>query len=266
MSQRASCWSVTINMKNVAKTTADECIQQARAAGWQVEGQLEKGEEGTEHYQLMVSTPQVRFSAIKKVFPTAHIEVARKPQALKAYVHKEDTREGMLPEQTKFYPSVNKMWELMFDWTTKEYPDYFADMIKEFQRMNAEKRLRYLDERAAGLIECGYFVEHHVVNPQVRSGFAKFAPEIIRRTQRILESATDRQTDRQTEVLSDDINIPTTDDASEGSDIESSSGQEDQEDEGPEYGTDDSPDWEEDASGDESCEEGEDDSEQDGGD
>jgi len=257
MSQRASCWSVTINMKNVAKTTADECIQQARAAGWQVEGQLEKGEEGTEHYQLMVSTPQVRFSAIKKMFPTAHIEVARKPQALKAYVHKEDTREGMLPEQTKFYPSVNKMWELMFDWTTKEYPDYFESMIKEFQRMSAEKRLRDLDERAAGLIEHGYFVEHHVVNPQVRSGFAKFAPEIIRRTQRILESAADRQTDRQTTFSSDDTIIPD----AEGSDVESSSGQEGSEDEGEEYGSDDSPDCEEDASGDEFGEESEDDSE-----
>ena len=250
-------------MKNVAKTTADECIQQARAAGWQVEGQLEKGEEGTDHYQLMVSTPQVRFSAIKKMFPTAHIEVARKPQALKAYVHKEDTREGMLPEQTKFYPSVNKMWELMFDWTTKEYPDYYESMIKEYQRMSAEKRLRDLDERAAGLIEHGYFVEHHVVNPQVRSGFAKFAPEIIRRTQRILEAAADRQTDRQTTISSDDNIIP--DAEGEGSDTESSSGQEDEEDEG-EYGTDDSPDWEEDASGDESGEESEDDSEQDGGD
>jgi len=243
-------------MKNVAKTTADECIQQARAAGWQVEGQLEKGEEGTDHYQLMVSTPQVRFSAIKKMFPTAHIEVARKPQALKAYVHKEDTREGMLPEQTKFYPSVNKMWELMFDWTTKEYPDYFESMIKEFQRMSAEKRLRDLDERAAGLIEHGYFVEHHVVNPQVRSGFAKFAPEIIRRTQRILESATDRQTDRQTTFSSDDIIIPD----AEGSDVESSSGQEGSEDEGEEYGSDDSPDGEE-VDSDESGEESESDSE-----
>jgi len=261
MSQRATCWSVTINMKNVAKTTADECIQQARAAGWQVEGQLEKGEEGTEHYQLMVSTPQVRFSAIKKMFPTAHIEVARKPQALKAYVHKEDTREGMLPEQTKFYPSVNKMWELMFDWTTKEYPDYFECMIKEYQRMSAEKRLRELDEKAASLIEIGYFVEHHVVNPQVRSGFAKFAPEIIRRTQRILESAEDRQTDRQTTFSSDDIIIPTTEDAEdEGSDIEGSSGQED-EDEGAEYGTDTSPDCEESTDGDEFSEAGETDSE-----
>jgi len=242
MSQRATCWSVTINMKNVAKTTADECIQQACAAGWQVEGQLEKGEEGTEHYQLMVSTPQMRFSAIKKMFPTAHIEVARKPQALKAYVHKEDTREGMLPEQTKFYPSVNKMWELMFDWTTKEYPDYFENMIKDFQRMSADKRLRDLDERAAGLIEHGYFVEHHVVNPQVRSGFAKFAPEIIRRTQRILEAAADRQTDRQTTFSSDVVNIPTQDDASEEDSASSSRhSEEPDEEDGEDYGSDDSP-------------------------
>lgn len=242
MSQRATCWSVTINMKTVSRSTADECIQQARQGGWGVEGQLEKGKEGTEHYQLMVTTPQTRFSAIKKMFPSAHIEIARKPQALKAYVHKEDTREGVLPEQGKFYPSVNKMWELMFDWTTKEYPDYFEDMIKEFHKMNAEKRLRDLDERAAGLIEKGYFVEHHVVNPQVRSGFAKFAPEIIRRTQRILESVVDRQTDRQSETSSEAESI---NDAQRSPTQSSSSGygstqEEDHEEQGC-YGEDDSP-------------------------
>ena len=234
MSQRATCWSITINMKSVSKNTADECIQNARAAGWNVEGQLEKGAEGTEHYQLMVNTPQTRFSAIKKMFPTAHIEIARKPSALKAYVHKEDTREGQLPEQSKFYPSVNKMWELMFDWTTKEYPDYYSERIKEFRLMSSEKRLRYLDEAAAGLISWGYFIEHHVVNPQVRSGFAKFAPEIIRRTQRLLESAEDRQTDRQVEISSEDIIIPTTNAESGEDDEGTSSGSDDdyEEDEG----------------------------------
>jgi len=253
MSQRATCWSVTINMKNVSKGTADECIQRARQGGWNVEGQLEKGEEGTEHYQLMVTTPQIRFAAMKKVFPTAHIEIARKPQALKAYVHKEDTREGVLPEQGKFYPSVNKMWELMFDWTTKEYPDYFESMIKEYQKMKPEKRLHELDQMAASLISVGYFVEHHVVNPQVRSGFAKFAPEIIRRTQRILESAVDRQTDRQTETSSGDSTI--TDARQDSEEYEGSDGSEDEDE--AEYGEDDSPsECSDDASDSGSCSEG----------
>ena len=86
--QRASVWSVTINNP----TQTDEYnISEARQKGWKVEGQLERGEQGTEHYQLILRTPQVRFSAVKQVFPRAHIEVARNVGALTAYVHKEDT-------------------------------------------------------------------------------------------------------------------------------------------------------------------------------
>lgn len=92
---RATCWSLTIN--NPTKSD-EEWIQQARQKGWQVEGQLEKGKEGTEHYQLMVKTPQVRFSAVKKQFPRAHIEIARNPAALAQYVAKEETREADLPK------------------------------------------------------------------------------------------------------------------------------------------------------------------------
>lgn len=83
MSQRARAWSVTINNP----TQTDEYdIAQARLKGWKVEGQLEKGEQGTTHYQLLVKTPQVRFSLIKKAFPRAHIEVCRNLTALTAYV------------------------------------------------------------------------------------------------------------------------------------------------------------------------------------
>ena len=67
--KRSTCWSVTIN-----NPTADdeECIALARQVNWTVEGQLEKGVEGTLHCQLMVKTPQVRFSALKKMFPSAY--------------------------------------------------------------------------------------------------------------------------------------------------------------------------------------------------
>lgn len=255
MSQRATCWSVTINMKNVAKSTADECIQLARAAGWKVEGQLEKGEEGTEHYQLMVSTPQVRFTAVKKMFPTAHIEIARKPQALKAYVHKEDTREGVLPEQNEFYPSLAKFWDLLIPELTP-LREYGSEVV------NPKRRLDQLDDAVRKLIAKGYHVEGIGMNPATRSAWNAYNTAILSRheLEKNRREEIDRQTDRHVEFSSDEINIPTLD-ASEGSDIESSSGQEGTEDEGEEYGSDSSPDCEGSPYGDESCEEGETDSE-----
>ena len=60
---------------------------------WKLEGQEEIAPDtGRLHYQGMLHTGQVRFSAVKKVFPQAHIEACRDPVALKKYVHKTDTR------------------------------------------------------------------------------------------------------------------------------------------------------------------------------
>lgn len=234
-SERATCWSVTILMKTVSKETAEECINRARQQGWTVDGQLEKGEGGTEHYQLMVKTPQIRFSAVKKMFPTAHIEVARNPAALEKYVHKEDTREGELPKQDSSYLSVNQLWLKMFDWTHKENPEEYAAMkIADYRKMNKDSRLEELDYYASFLIKKGYFIEHLIVNPQVRSSFAKFAPEIVHRSVKII--ADRQQTDRQEESSSVTINIPTTD----GRDSEDSStdGQEDASQDGSEASED----------------------------
>ena len=59
---RGSTWSITIN------NPSEKDLHPTLPAKWAMTGQLEKGAEGTEHYQGMVSTPQVRFSAVKKVF------------------------------------------------------------------------------------------------------------------------------------------------------------------------------------------------------
>lgn len=70
--KRASCWSVTIN-----NPTEDEL--KCHHLGWSLQGQFEQGEEtGTRHFQGMLKTgQQVRFAAVKKVFPRGHIEPAR---------------------------------------------------------------------------------------------------------------------------------------------------------------------------------------------
>lgn len=239
---RATAWSVTINMKSVSQTTADECINQARARGWSVEGQLEQGEEGTKHYQLLVRTPQTRFSAIKKAFPTAHIEAARNLAALKEYVHKTDTRVGQLKPQSDRYPSITKMWELIWgDWLDKEH---FVDdratarTYADCYIPKGEKaRLNYLDQVGADLIRQGYYVEQHIVNPQVRSSFVKFASELAERT--IMKMNADRQTDRQTEFAVEYIDIPTTEDGGNSQEDEDEHEEEEQQEDGEGTDTDD---------------------------
>lgn len=182
----------------------------ARAKGWKVEGQVERGESGTQHLQLCLRTPQVRFSAVKGTFQRAHIEVARNVAALRNYVAKEETKESDLPEQDNKYPSLSKMWELIFELFhthDKEGWDECAlyDGEIRFYRDADQERLlcdplAVLGDAAAHLIKQGYFVEHHVCNPCVRSQWKHFHSEILLRSfnnisarQKLLE--TDRQTD-----------------------------------------------------------------------
>jgi len=190
---RASCWSITINNPSAAD---EENINLARQKGWKVEGQLEVGEQGTPHYQLKVNTPQVRFSAVKKAFPRAHIEIAKNVYALEQYVHKEETREGELVQTSDRYPSMQKLW------------DMFSDYIEE-HRLNLAKEswdedtfLQEFDLFIKDAIIDGYVVETMAVNPQIRACVKKFGREILIRSQNIR-----RQTDRQT----DEIIIPTID-------------------------------------------------------
>jgi len=195
---RATTWSVTIN-NPTAKD--EEEIEVARQKGWRVEGQKEQGEGGTLHYQLCVRTPQVRFSAVKKAFSRAHIEVARNPTALSTYVHKEETRVSELGAPSDKYPSLNKYWDMIYakfdvcekwgwDQTTSDVRFYDARMQAELEL----DPLTWLDRETAEFIEQGYFVEHHVVNPAVRSQWRKFFSAILKR-------ARMRQTDRQTDSV-----------------------------------------------------------------
>lgn len=216
---RANCWSVTINNP----TSADEeYINLARQTGWRVEGQLETGENGTPHYQLVVRTPQVRFSAVKKAFPRAHIEVARSPAALSKYVVKEETRSGELPVQQNRYPSLSKYWEMVaqrldamnwIDWNYVHNPKYERpDHVwwKEAPKRCRGDPLYALDEVTGDLIEAGYFVEGICANPSTRWCWKHFHARIIIRAL----ADIDRQTDDRVQIQEQEvetIDIPTTD-------------------------------------------------------
>jgi len=189
--ERATKWSVTINLKNaVSRETAEHWIATARQNGWSVLGQIERGEEGTQHFQLAVATPQIRFSAIKKVFPGAHIEVAKDWTALLKYVYKKETREEKLVE--------NKFISFQI------VRDKFAEFI--LTTTHAEQQFPLTDETKMTLwdgfichsIEQGIECDLIGVNPQYRSCVMKYWSAY-------LTTALRRQTDRQTQ----EVSVPT---------------------------------------------------------
>lgn len=190
MSVRANCWSITINNP----TQTDEYnIAQARQKGWKVHGQLEKGENGTPHYQLMLRTPQVRFSAVKSTFPRAHIEVSRNPTALAAYVQKDETRVGQLQLDQEKYPTQLQL----FQW----FSSYWYTVNQE---KKCEDNLKIFDLMVAQKIAQGYMIGAEVMNPQIRAFIKKFGDQLALRHRRSL----DRQTDRQPELFSQHVSIP----------------------------------------------------------
>lgn len=190
---RATAWSITINNPS---PDDEEDIARARQKGWKVEGQLERGDEGTPHYQLLVKTPQVRFSAIKATFSRGHIEVCRNIQALQQYVHKEDTKEAELPSTNKLYPSLTRLWE-MWDTFNRSLNIHPNDMstVKDLEA-NFERFVHYT-------IREGYYVESIASNPATISMVRKYGFSILEREAIKFHTKNDdmmrRQLDRQTE-------------------------------------------------------------------
>jgi len=163
------------------------------APGWKLQGQFEEGNEGTRHFQGMLETPQVRFSAVKRVFPRAHIEVAKNKKALQAYVNKQETRVGTF-EGT----SVPNMFQLQdsiaSDWDDNEWRRRLYINIEQDDDVRA---LEYLDTLVAKRIENGQRgIEFIAINPMWRSSWKKFWLSIIIRNARIKEE-TDRRSNEE---------------------------------------------------------------------
>lgn len=188
-SDKACCWSVTIN-----NPTDDDHKQWASLVSlpWvrEVTGQLEKGEEGTLHIQGMVRTQSVRFAALKKALPRAHIEPARNAAALAKYVAKEATR---------IAPTIQIKTATQHDIQVQLLAIVLQDLYRytglnplttdecEMISRNSDYILRhwetYLDQAVNILIYQGYYgVEFVVSNPQIRTAFRKYLPAILYRT------------------------------------------------------------------------------------
>ena len=190
---KASCWSLTFNNP----CASDEAnIAEARQRGWKVVGQKEQGTQGTLHYQLMLQTPQVRASAVKKVFPRAHIEVAKNVNALKAYVLKDQSRVGALSIDQSLYPTQLQL----FSWYSLYY--YQAKEIKP-----SSTNLEIFDLMCGQKIRQGYYIGAECMNPQIRAYIKKFGEHIAHR-EKSKRDSLDRQTDRQARLISQEIIIP----------------------------------------------------------
>lgn len=182
MTDRATCWSVTIN------NPTQQDMEPDLPAGWKLTGQIECGAEGTQHYQGMLTTPQTRFSAVKRVFPRAHIEIAKNKKALEKYVHKQDTRVGEVSDRVSDIPTL---WDYQGTIAAKWSEDDFRagwEAYSARQRESADiddYALRYVDNLVSLDIEAGMRgVEFIAINPMWRSSWKKFWPAIIKRAKR----------------------------------------------------------------------------------
>lgn len=168
---KATCWSITINNPTDDDVRID-------MPGWKLEGQFEVGKEGTRHFQGMLKTPHVRFSAVKKLLPRAHIEVAKNPQALQKYVHKEESRVDVYTPGD--VPTIFQYQEIV---ATAWCPDEWSKMVENvLEEKIDDTAMLYLDILVKRDIESGKRgCEWIAINPMWRSSWKKFWRSIIKR-------------------------------------------------------------------------------------
>lgn len=182
--KRATCWSVTIN--NPTEEDYAACKSENLPSGWRIEGQEERGEEGTKHLQLMLRTQQIRFAAVKKHFVRAHIEAARSAAALQKYVNKEETRDGEKIKAASQIPTIFEYQRIIAEkWDWNEFQASIAEYIKVFPRKSPnqdELAMRYLDSLVSRDIESGRCgAEWIATNPMWINCWKKFWRSIIKR-------------------------------------------------------------------------------------
>ena len=188
MTDRSNCWSITI---------FDESYSTAKLpAGWEIKGQKEMcPKTNKEHYQGMLTTPQVRFTAVKKVFPLAHIEKARKPTALAQYVKKEDTRLCSIPDRKSQIPTLWDYSEkIAHIWNDESFTSYCSDFEEHASLADKTKTdiddlaLRYVDSLISDEIRNGSFgIEFIAINPMFRSAWKKFWRPMVARARKQAE-------------------------------------------------------------------------------
>jgi len=162
MSQdRNSAWSLTL-FNNEWKDF--------QHPSWTLEGQEELcPATGKLHYQGMLHTGQVRFSAVKKVFPKAHIEPCRDPVALKKYVHKAATRAAQ-PTRTGRTMNRDKFFADVFEHMWNSDADHMEEDIKTDRHCNL--LLQVVEQMLMAGGDWSY--SYMAMNPQTKQLWERF--------------------------------------------------------------------------------------------
>lgn len=191
MTERATCWSITEN------NPSDDFFKVELPAKWKLTGQVEEGKEGTVHYQGMLTTPQVRFSQVKKLFPTAHIEQARNKVALSRYVKKDETRVSAVADIVSNIPTLfDFQHTIAYEWDDIEFAifteKYDSATDAELKKVGMDEiALNYVDTLVAKHIEngeCG--IEYIAINPMWRSAWKKFWKSMVARERNLKIKST----------------------------------------------------------------------------
>jgi len=172
MTARYSCWSITIN------NPTEEDVR-CEVPGWVLKGQYEEGASGTRHFQGMLCTPQVRASAVKRVFPRAHIEGARNKKALEKYINKEETR--LETFTSTGVPTIFEYQRMVgYEWNWDHFDNVLVPMYDK--KPEDDVAMIYLDNICAKMIREGAIgLEFISINPMWRSSWKRFYRSIIAR-------------------------------------------------------------------------------------
>lgn len=200
---KGSCWSITINNPTDDDKMRSDTIHNVKwVKEWK--GQLEQGENGTIHIQGMLKTDSVRFSAVKKVFPRAHIEKAMNPIALSKYVQKEETRIGTVEAfkatlPTDVYKVISELYE-SYEEVEIAYKEHqraeVAAHAKNLYKGECKDTfpLMILDKIVNKLIREGkQCLEFMCSNPSFRTSYKTYFLSIQYRTFQSLSSKTEHK-------------------------------------------------------------------------
>lgn len=216
MTDRGSCWSITI---------FDDAYKNATLpAKWALSGQMEKcPTTGVEHFQGMLTTPQIRFSAAKRVFPKAHIELCKNKIALVKYVKKEDTRIQSIPDRSSDIPTL---WDysdcLATAYDQEDFLEYQKTCYDEEALVKTtlnDRILSYIDTLVCSDIERGMRgVEFIAINPMFRSAWKRFGKAMVFRAllKPIQDSPASGSTNHETIFDDKSIDYATTQSETEG--------------------------------------------------
>lgn len=196
-------WSLTVWMPPYTEESAKEMLERAIQVHprWSIEGQLEKGKssDGKFHYQLLVKTDQQRHSALRKAFPSCHIEEARNAVALEQYVHKDDTRVAEFKKIESRFVQWPELRKKFFEWLIRTEDVAALSYVQEYER------LKKWDEFIGLSIEEGIEVDILGVNPQYRSCIIRYWNAYVRRGVEVSRQ-TPVDIPRQTDTL--EVSLP----------------------------------------------------------